>query len=457
MNHKILIVDDDQSLCEALELGLQRQGYRVKWLTSAQQALTTIKEEAVDVVITDLKLGEESGLRLCDRIVATHPDVPVIVITGYGSLESAVGAMRTGAHDYITKPVDLAQLAMTVERAVQHRELQGEVRRLRDEIRGFTGDQRLTGKSTVMRSMFDMIARVSTTDATVLISGESGSGKELVARAIHDQSDRASGPFVAINCAAVPANLLESELFGHSRGAFTDAKADRDGLFVQAAGGTLFLDEIGELPIEMQPKLLRALQERVVRPVGADTETAIDVRIIAATNRDLEAEVTEGRFREDLFYRINVVAIAVPALRERDNDVLLLAQRFVEESAERNDKKVVGLSAAAAKQLLDYDWPGNVRELENCIERAVTMTQFDHVMLEDLPEKVRAHEISRLDYREEDPKTMPTLEDLERRYVQNVLKAVGGNKTHAAQVLGVDRRTLYRKLEKYSSSVSRSA
>jgi DNA-binding NtrC family response regulator len=452
MSQTVLIVDDDRSFCEALESGLQRQGYEVKWMTSGDQALQTIREEKVDVVVTDLKLGEDSGLRICDRIVANNPDVPVIVITAYGSMESAVGAMRTGAHDYITKPVDLGQLGMAVERAIQHRELRGEVRRLRDQIRSFSGDQKLNGKSAVMRQMFELIARVSQTDATVLISGESGTGKELVARAVHDQSERAKGPFVAINCAAVPPNLLESELFGHARGAFTDAKSQRDGLFVQATGGTLFLDEIGELPIEMQPKLLRVLQEHMVRPVGSDQETKVDVRIIAATNRNLEAEVASARFREDLYYRINVVRIDVPSLRERENDVLMLAQRFVEDSSQRNQKHVIGISEPAAKQLIDYDWPGNVRELENCIERAVTLTKFDHVMLEDLPEKVRAHQTSRLTFSEEDPKTMPTLEDLEKRYVQSVLKAVGGNKTHAAQVLGVDRRTLYRKLEKYAGA-----
>src|SRR5688500_14301529 len=265
-----------------------------------------------------------------------------------------------------------------------------------------------------MKHVFEMITRVSSSEATVLISGESGTGKELVARAIHEESDRRNGPFVAINCAAVPPTLLESELFGHVRGAFTDAKKGRDGLFVQAAGGTLFLDEIGELPIEMQPKLLRALQERQVRPVGGNTELPIDVRIIAATNRNLEEDVASSRFREDLFYRINVVTIAVPPLRARDNDILLLAQRFIDECSARVSKKVVGLSSAAAKRLLDYDWPGNVRELENCMERAVTLTTFDRITLDDLPEKIRSYESSRLVIPDEDPTTMPTIEELER-------------------------------------------
>ncbi len=451
MTKRVLIVDDDRNLCETLQAALQKRSFEVAWRTNAVQALEAVQEQEFDCVLTDLKLGEDNGLTVCERIVANRPNTPVIVITAYGSMESAVGALRVGAHDYITKPVDIAALGMTVERAIQHRELREEVRRLRQEVQRFRGDERLIGQSTSMKHVFEMITRVSPSEATALIMGDSGTGKELVARAIHEESERRNGPFVAINCAAVPPTLLESELFGHVRGAFTDAKRGRDGLFVQATGGTLFLDEIGELPLEMQPKLLRAIQERKVRPVGGNTEVPIDVRIIAATNRDLEADVNEGRFREDLFYRINVVTIAVPPLRNRDNDVLLLAQRFIDDCSSRVGKKVVGLSSAAAKRLLDYDWPGNVRELENCMERAVTLTTFDRITLDDLPEKIRSYESSRLVIPDEDPATMPTIEELERSYVHQVLKAVGGNKTHAAQVLGVDRRTLYRKLEKYAS------
>jgi DNA-binding NtrC family response regulator len=282
----------------------------------------------------------------------------------------------------------------------------------------------------------------------VLISGESGTGKELVARAIHERSGRRDGPFVAINCAAVPQQLLESELFGHARGAFTDAKQSRKGLFLEADGGTLFLDEIGEMPLEMQVKLLRALQERVVRAVGGSSETPFDARVIAATNRDLEGEVHERRFREDLYYRINVVSVHVPPLREREGDVPLLAQRFVERFASRHGKRVLGISAPAAAKLVAYHWPGNVRELENSVERAVALTQFDHLTVEDLPERIRAHRPDTMVMMPETAEELVTVEELERRYLLHVLKVVNGNKSRAARILGYDRRTLYRKLER---------
>ncbi len=282
----------------------------------------------------------------------------------------------------------------------------------------------------------------------MLVTGESGTGKELVAKALHARSARSDGPFVAINCAAMPESLLESELFGHVRGAFTDARVARPGLFVKATGGTLLLDEIGEMPAGMQAKLLRALQERTVRPVGGDQEQPFDARIIAATNRDLETEVEERRFREDLFYRINVVRIHVPPLRARGSDILLLAQHFLERYAAQSRRPVVGMTSAAADKLLSYGWPGNVRELQNCIERAVALAQFDHVGLDDLPEKIRDYKTARIDVESNDPAELLPMEEVERRYIAKVLDAVGGNKTLAAQVLGFDRRTLYRKLER---------
>src|SRR5690606_2490159 len=304
--------------------------------------------------------------------------------------------------------------------------------------------------SPAMRKVNDLIGRVAESDANVLITGESGTGKELVARALHMRSPRSGGPFVAVNCAAVPETLLESELFGHAKGAFTDARQARTGLFVQASGGTLFLDEVGEMPLGMQPKILRSLQERRVRPVGGNTEVPFDARLITATNRDLETEVAERRFREDLYYRINVVRIEVPPLRARGNDILLLAQHFIERAAQRSGKSVVGLVSAAAEKLLSYDWPGNVRELENCIERAVALTRFDQVTVEDLPEKVRNYQSSHIVVASDDPNELLPMQEVERRYIQRVLKSVGGNKTQAAKVLGFDRRTLYRKLDRYA-------
>jgi two-component system response regulator HydG len=300
-----------------------------------------------------------------------------------------------------------------------------------------------------MKKVFDLIRRVADTDTSVLITGESGTGKELVTRALHEGSARGDASFIAVNCAAVPANLLESELFGHAKGAFTDAKRDRKGLFLRAEGGTVLLDEIGEMPSEMQPKLLRVLQERKLRPVGADGEIPFDTRIVSSTNRDLETAVEEGRFREDLFYRLNVVQIHVPPLRARGNDILLLAQHFLEQVAERMDKAVRGITSEAAKKLLEYDWPGNVRQLENVIERAVTLTQFDKLTVEDLPDKITAYEAPPQQLGAADPEHMLSLAELERRYIEQVLTATDGNKTQAAKVLGLDRRTLYRKLERW--------
>jgi len=300
-----------------------------------------------------------------------------------------------------------------------------------------------------------LVDRLSETDATVLITGESGTGKELVARALHQHSRRAAGPFVAINCAAMPEPLLESELFGHVKGAFTDARTPRQGLFLKASGGTLFLDEIGELPIGMQPKLLRALQEKTVRPVGSDREEPYDARILAATNRDIETEVEERRFREDLFYRINVVRIQVSPLRARGNDVLLLAQHFVKRFSTESGKPVVGISTAVAGKLLGYAWPGNVRELSNCIERAVALTRFEELSVDDLPEKIRDYRATDLAVPGVDALELLPMEEVERRYILRVLAQVQGNKTLAAEALGLDRRTLYRKLERYGEPAER--
>jgi two-component system response regulator AtoC len=323
---------------------------------------------------------------------------------------------------------------------------------LEAQLRGAPRFQEILGTSPATQKMCDLVARVAESDATVLVAGESGTGKELVAKALHARSTRSAGPFVAINCAAVAESLLESELFGHAKGAFTDARVARTGLFVRAAGGTLFLDEIGEMPLGMQAKVLRALQERVVRPVGGQGEEAFDTRIVAATNRDLETEVAEKRFREDLFYRINVVRIEVPPLRARGTDVLTLAQHFIERFGAAAQRPVVGMTSAAADRLTAYPWPGNVRELQNCMEHAVTLGRFERIGVDDLPEKIRDHRPTEFNLDAADPTSFLPMEEVERRYIQRVLEAVGGNKTLAAQVLGFDRRTLYRKLERTRDS-----
>jgi len=404
-------------------------------------------------------MPEMGGLELCERVLGTRPNVPVIVITGQGSLETATGAMRVGAYDFITKPVDPKLLTVSAARAIEHKGLQDEVKRLQTEVATPAEPpmSSVVGSSSAMRRVYALVQRVADSEAGVLIHGETGTGKELIARAIHDRARRKQGPFIAINCAAVPASLIESELFGHERGAFTDAKVQRTGLFVQANGGTLFLDEIGELPIEVQPKLLRALQEKKVRPVGSNREIPFDARLIAATNRVLEDEVYEKRFREDLFYRINVVKIDVPPLRERGGDVLHLARYFLKIYAERHGKAHMDLSPATAEKLISYSWPGNVRELENCIDGAVALARNDKIEMDDLPEKVRSFRPEKFVVSANQPEEIVTIDELERRYILRVLSLVGGNKSRAAQVLGFDRRTLYRKLERYQNGASPSA
>ncbi len=445
----ILVVDDDQSLAELIRDSLVIHGHRVEVRTAPEPALELISLQHLDVALVDLKLGEADGLQLCRRIVELRPNLPVVVMTGYGSMDAAVGAIRAGAYDFIHKPIDLDHLHLLIERAISHAALASELKRLREAAEAREpGLMAMIGESPAMQKVRSLIERVADADATVLVTGESGTGKELVARALHRLSPRREGPFIAVNCAAMPANLLESELFGHVKGAFTDARRGRDGLLVEANGGTLFLDEIGEMPGEMQPKLLRALQERRVRPVGANQEIEFDARLVAATNRDLETEVEEGRFREDLYYRINVVRIHVPPLRARGRDILQLAQFFIEKISRRSGKPVRGLGSQAAAKMLDYDWPGNVRELENAMERAVALARYDEIMVDDLPEAIQRYESNKMVVGGDDPAELLTLDELERRYIRRVLAAVKGNKTQAAEVLGLARRTLYRKLEK---------
>jgi len=449
MKNSVLVVDDDEDQCSLLEAALERLGYAVTTKTSPQAALELAASESFDCIVTDLGMHEMSGIDLTERVLGARPDVPVIVVTGHGSIETAIAAMRVGAYDFLTKPVDPKLLALSVARAIKHGQLQSEVKRLREVVVDRQAVSTLVGDSPSMKRVHDLVARVADSDASVLIQGETGTGKELVARAIHMLSPRRNGPFVAINCAAVPATLLESELFGHARGAFTDAKTARAGLFVEASGGTLFLDEIGEMPLEMQPKLLRALQERTVRPVGSNTEVPFDARIVAATHRDLESEAHERRFRQDLYYRINVVRIDVPPLRERGADVLGLAAHFLDKFGKRANRPPITLSTQVAERLLAYDWPGNVRELENCMERAVALARFDQVTIDDLPQKVRAYRADRFLVSADQADEIVSLEELERRYIMRVIGLVDHNKSRAAQLLGLDRRTLYRKLERY--------
>jgi DNA-binding NtrC family response regulator len=449
MAARILVVDDDSAMTDLLVQALPAKGYVAVARASGEAALSLLEAEDFDVVVTDLNMSGMNGLDLCTRVVANRPDVPVIVITAFGSMESAIEAIRAGAYDFVTKPFDLKTLLVALARAAQHRNLRQEVRRLREEIRQGRPLPDLEGDSPAMHPVRDLIARLADSDASVLITGESGTGKEVVARALHATSRRQAGPFVAVNCGALPETLLESELFGHTRGAFTDAKGPRTGLFVQAHGGTLFLDEIGELPLPLQVKLLRALQDRRIRPLGAEGETPVDTRILCATNRDLETDIEEKRFREDLYFRINVVHISLPPLRIRGNDILYLAQRFLARYSERAGKPIRGFSPAVAEKLLAYVWPGNVRELQNVMERAVALTRFEEIAVDDLPEKIRRYEKTTVLTEGEDAMSLVPLDEVERRYILRVLEAMGGRRTDAAKVLDIDRKTLYRKLDRW--------
>ena len=451
MPGRVLIVDDDRSMCEMIETDLRGRDFDPSWYLSAEEAFSVLKDEDFDVVLTDLQMPGMNGVDLCERIVANRSDVPVVVITAFGSMETAVDALRAGAYDFITKPIEMDLLAFTLERAIKHRSLQEKVKTLSELVEQSKHFEGLLGESIPMQNLYDLITRVADSEASVLIIGESGTGKELVAQALHIQSRHHTRPFVAVNCAALPETLLESELFGHTKGAFTDAKAERKGLFRQADGGTLFLDEIGAFPLTLQPKLLRALEERSVRPVGSDREVSFDVRLIAGTNRDLESAIEEGRFREDLFFRINVIQVEVPPLRSRSTDILLLAQHFLEQFAARSSKQVVGMSDSVANKLLSYTWPGNVRELRNAIEHAVALTRYEKIAVEDLPEKIRAYHSSHILVGSNNPTELVPMEEVERRYILHVLKVVGGNRTLAARVLGLDRKTLYRKLSRYEA------
>ncbi|MBI2377676.1 MAG: sigma-54-dependent Fis family transcriptional regulator [Deltaproteobacteria bacterium] len=454
MSSRILIVDDDSAMGMMLKANLAKRGYEAVVATTAQAAFDLLRTQDFDVVVSDLNMPGMNGLELCERVAADRPDIPVVVITAFGSLETAIGAIRVGAYDFVPKPFEIAALDVALRRAIQHRTLRQEVVRLRNQIPATLEFGDLRGTSKPMLELYDFLERISDSSSSILITGESGTGKELAARAVHRRSRRSAGPFVAINCSAMPENLLESELFGYTRGAFTDAKNARAGLFLDANGGTLFLDEIGDLPQSLQPKLLRALQERKVRPIGGRDELPFDARILAATNRDLEAAVRAREFREDLYYRIQVLSIHLPPLRDRGNDVLVLAQAFLERFARAAEKPVTRLSPAVAARLLGYAWPGNVRELQNCIERAIAVARYDEVVVEDLPERVRSYEHPAVVVPEGDAGELPPMEEVERRYIERVLAATGGNRSVAAKILGLDRSTLYRRLVRYGAETS---
>jgi len=442
---KILVVDDDADMRGLLSDVLESDGYRVGTAESGEKALQALAEEQYDLVLTDLRMKGMLGTALLSEIKHRYPDTGVILMTAFGTVESAIEAMKGGAMDYLIKPVKTEDVLRTAGRAAREVQLRREVTHLRREVYKEYSFHQILGKSRPMQEVFELIRRVADSPSNLLITGESGTGKELVAKAIHYNSDRRDRPFVAVNSAAIPEQLLESELFGHMRGAFTDAKADRPGLFEEAQKGTLFLDEISELPLMLQAKLLRAIQEREIRRVGSTKSIPVDVRIIAATNLNLADEVKAKHFREDLYYRLNVIEIRLPPLRDRRDDIPLLVENFLHKCAKANRKPLQGISESSLALLIDYSWPGNVRELENIIERAVTLARGEKIMPEDLPATVQGSRGDRRVLDDAAERTLP-LQEVEWEYIKKILEKTGGNKYQAAQALGIDRKTLYRKL-----------
>lgn len=449
---KILAVDDDAQMRELISDFLGKEGYEVITLPSALDALKTIrKDPTFDVVISDLQMAQMDGIELLKNLKSETPELPVIVITGNGSVDTAIEAMRNGALHYLVKPFKLGELSVNIQRAMEKRVLTLDNLVLKKQIRKNWELHNILGKSAAMKTVFDLVERVAPSTANVLIQGESGTGKEMVARAIHGLGPRATKPFIAINCTAIPETLLESELFGHAKGSFTGATGRKKGLIEEANEGTLFLDEIGDMSPAIQAKVLRVIQERKVRPVGESAEIDANVRIIAATHKDLKAGIREGTFREDLFYRLSVIPIHLPALRERPEDIPLLAEHFLQKYAAENRKPgessgVRGFTKAALQKLLQLRWQGNVRELENIIERAVVLCRGNIIDASDLPDPEAANPEDAVQGMIKD---YPTLTQLEERYIRIVMQKTAGRKDKAAQILGVNRRTLYRKEREY--------
>ena len=441
MKARILVVDDDRAHLTMLTAMLESWGYEVETAQDGSDAVDMVRRKAYDVILTDVRMAEVDGIEALRRIKAFNPCLPVLIMTAYSSVDTAVGALKAGAFDYLHKPLDFDELRSGLERAFAHGGLRQE-----PEGDSAAAPAGMIGSAPAMRELFAMIRAVAPSEASVLVLGESGTGKELVAKALHEGSPRGARRLVTVNCAALAENLLESELFGHEKGAFTGAQRQRDGLFVQADGGTLFMDEIGEMPVALQAKLLRALQQGEVQRLGSDRPVRVDVRIIAATNRDLQAEVAAGHFREDLYYRLNVIALRVPALRERPEDIPLLARHFLDRFAQRNRKSFRGFTPRAMDLMLRHDWPGNVRELENAVERAVILAPGDMITERDLPAGLRADEQG-----QDAPGHAAglSLEDAEREAIARTLEQVGHNKSEAARVLGVTRVTLRNKMRKF--------
>ncbi|MBS3779129.1 MAG: sigma-54-dependent Fis family transcriptional regulator [Desulfovermiculus sp.] len=453
---KILVVDDDSGHRITLKTVLKSWGYQVSEAEDGQSAVKEVQNTAFDLILMDVRMAVMNGIEALQKIKAYNPSIPVIIMTAYSSVESAVEAMKSGAYDYLTKPLDFDELQITIDRALEHTHLRQENLELKSQIKTGMDKGRILGTSPAMHQLMEMVSTVAPSEATVLITGESGTGKELITKAIQGRSNRSTGPLVTVNCAAMSESLLESELFGHEKGAFTGADRRREGRFVQADRGTIFLDEVGEMSMPMQAKILRVLQDGEIQRVGGDRVITVDVRVIAATNKDLQTMVSQGSFREDLYYRLNVVHIPVPPLRERSEDIPVLAQHFLNLYAERNKKKIKGFTPQAMDLLIKHPWPGNVRELENAVERAVILSPGEYISEQDLPANIGQRPQEKTHSQKQDIQSAGegSLDDLEKAAVSRALAQAEGNKSEAARLLGITRRTLYNKLEKYGLDYS---
>ncbi len=449
---KLFVVDDDEAARTLLAEALAKEGYEVEAFASGQAAVERGRQAQPDVVLTDIRMEQGDGFLVLKEFKRFSPDTSIVLLTAFGSLEGAIEAIKQGAYDYLAKPFKRDDIRLVVQRSLEHCRLVRENARFRDEARAREPWSHLVGSSPAMLEVYKLVARVSDGRSTVLIEGESGTGKELIARAVHLNSPRRDKPFIPVNCGALPDHLLESEMFGYEKGAFTGAVGSKGGLFEAANGGTLFLDEIGDLGQALQVKLLRVMQEHEVRRVGSTSSVKVDVRIIAATNRDLAAQVKDGKFRDDLYYRLNVVRIALPSLAERREDIPMLAHHFLQKYA-KQATHVRGFMPETMALLRRYHWPGNVRELENAVERAVSLSQGPLLLPDDLPESIRAEPDPSMVHKgsdgDPDPEALLTLDEVEKRHLSRVLKETRGNKVKAAKILGIDRRTLYRMAERF--------
>ncbi|MBD3180449.1 MAG: response regulator [Candidatus Latescibacteria bacterium] len=444
---KVLIADDEKSMCKYLSIMLNKEGYSVDTVHNGKDAIDKIKEGGYDVVITDIRMKEADGLEVLSAARESEPNLPVVIMTAYASKKTAIEALNKGAFYYLVKrAAKNDEIKMVVKNATDMRKVRSENVFLKRQLKGNDDFKNIIGKSEEMQKVFERVRKVANSDSTILVNGESGTGKELVAKSIHYQSSRSKNAFVSINCGALPENLLESELFGHKKGSFTGAIREKDGLFKVACGGTFFLDEVGETSPAIQVKLLRVLQEREIIPVGGTRPIKVDVRLIAATNADLEENVRTGDFRADLYYRLNVIPIKIPPLRKRQSDIPLLVDHFLKRASEKTKQKK-SISNKAMDLMVEYDWPGNVRELENIVERAIVLQEGNKIMPHDLPDKIRFHSRSSRNLVLDD--TQMTLQELEKEYVISVLDETGWQKKKASEILGINASTLYRKIQRY--------